>query len=35
VMFGEDAVEQRGLAGAEEAGEDGDGNHGKRVMGDG
>ena len=35
VMFGEDAVEQRCLAGAEEAGEDGDGDHEKRVMGDG
>ncbi len=26
VLLGEDVVEQRGLAGAEEAGEDGDGN---------
>jgi hypothetical protein len=28
VLFGEDAVEQRGLAGSEEASEDGDGNSG-------
>ena len=28
VIFGEDAVEQRGLAGAEKAGDDGDGNEG-------
>jgi hypothetical protein len=30
VLFGEDAVEERSFAGAEEAGEDGDGNgHGE------
>jgi hypothetical protein len=27
VVLGEDAVEEGGLAGAKEAGEDGDGNH--------
>ena len=32
VLFGEDAVEQRGLAGAEEAGEDGDGNGGHGLW---
>ena len=35
VLLGEDAVEQRGLAGAEEAGEDGDGDlvgHGGSVR---
>jgi len=37
VLFGEDAVEERGFAGAEEAGEDGDGNghgSGRKIAGE-
>ncbi len=33
VLLGQDAVEQRGFAGAEEAGEDGDGNGSRHVGG--
>jgi hypothetical protein len=35
VVFGEDTVEERGFAGAEEAGEDGDGNHAGDETGQG